>query len=96
MYLLPLKIDRRTYVGTNAVYFFLVNNMKLPFYFSAGMFAQASPAFSLKFAPLVLLGALAGWQINKRMSDASFNRFVYFITFALGGYVLYSGLASLV
>ena len=91
MYLLPLRLDRRLFVGTSAVYFFLLNTSKLPAYFASGQFERTEISFSLRFLPLVLLGALFGVWINRRMSDKIFSRVVYILTFALGWYILFDG-----
>lgn len=95
MYLLPLKLDRQLFVGTSAIYFFLLNTAKLPAYHASGMFSQVSPAFALKFLPLVIAGALFGIWINRRLSDKLFTRVVYIVTFALGWYCLFDGLRAL-
>lgn len=96
MYILPLRLDRRVFVGTCAVYFFLLNTSKLPAYWLSGQFQNAELTLSLRFAPLVLLGALFGVWINRRLSDQLFSRIVYVVTFFLGWYVLYRGLIGLV
>src|SRR5580692_5747161 len=36
MYLLPLRLNRELYVGTCAVYFFILNTAKLPAYYAGG------------------------------------------------------------
>lgn len=91
MYLLPLKLDRRLFVGTCAIYFFLLNSAKLPAYWAAGQFQHAELSFTLKFIPLVIAGALFGFWVNRRMSDKVFTKLVYMVTFALGWYILYDG-----
>jgi uncharacterized membrane protein YfcA len=95
MYLLPLRLDRQLYVGTGAIYFFLLNTAKLPAYYLAGMFHHASPLFALRFLPLLLIGALLGRWLNRRMSAQTFTRLVYAVTFALGWYCLYDGITAL-
>jgi uncharacterized membrane protein YfcA len=96
MYLLPLNLDRQLFVGTCAIYFFILNSAKLPTYYAAGMFKYSSLAFTLQFLPLVIAGALFGLWINKRMSDKFFLRIVYVITFCLGLYILFDGIWTLV
>jgi uncharacterized membrane protein YfcA len=91
MYLLPLKLERQLFVGTCALYFFLLNTAKLPAYWQAGMFQHAELAFTVKFAPLVIVGALAGWWLLKRMSDKVFANVLYLVTFLLGLYLLFDG-----
>jgi uncharacterized membrane protein YfcA len=95
MYLLPLKLDRQLYVGTCAIYFFILNTAKTPAYIWSGQFAKASPVFALKFLPLVVLGAFAGIWLNRRLSDKLFSRIVYFATFVLGWYILIEGVSIL-
>ena len=72
MYLLPLKLDRRLYVGTCALYFFILNSAKLPAYAISGMFSDARMKFTLWFLPLVFAGAIFGLWVNKKMSDRIF------------------------
>ena len=95
IYLLPLKLDRQLYVGTCAVYFFLLNTAKLPAYYASGQFAHAEFSFTAKFLPLVIVGAVFGRWLNKRMSDLLFTKIVYVVTFALGWYILADGILSL-
>lgn len=95
MYLLPLGLDRQLYVGTCAVYFFILNSAKLPAYYASGQFAHAQISFTMKFLPLVIIGAIIGRWLNKRMSDKFFTRIVYIVTFALGWYILADGILRL-
>jgi uncharacterized protein len=94
MYLLPLKIDRQLFVGTCAIYFFILNSAKLPAYYFSGMFANASPIFSLQFLPILIAGALFGFWINRKINDVVFGRIVYTVTFLLGWYMLYDGITT--
>lgn len=95
MYLLPLGLDRQLYVGTSAVYFFILNTAKLPAYWASGQFAHAELPFTVRFLPLVLAGAIFGRWLNKRLSDKLFINIVYAITFGLGWYILVDGILRL-
>jgi len=95
MYLLPLGLDRQLYVGTSAVYFFILNTAKLPAYWASGQFAHAELSFTVRFLPLVLAGAIFGRWLNKRLSDKLFINIVYAITFGLGWYILADGILRL-
>jgi uncharacterized membrane protein YfcA len=95
LHLLPQRLERGVFVGTCALYFFLVNTAKLPGYWASGLFAHLSPGFALRFLPLVLVGAAFGFWVNRRIRDELFTTAVYAITFALGGYILYRGIEGL-
>jgi uncharacterized membrane protein YfcA len=95
MYLLPLQLDRQLYVGTCAVYFFLLNTCKLPAYYWGGQFAHVRFVFTAQFLPLVVIGALFGRWLVKRMTDRLFTKIVYVVTFALGWYILADGILRL-
>jgi uncharacterized membrane protein YfcA len=96
MYLLPLRLDRQLFVGTCAIYFFILNTAKLPVYAYSGQFAAASPIFGMQFLPLVFAGAAAGLWLNRRISDKLFSSVVYAVTFVLGCYMLWDGINLLV
>ena len=95
MYLLPLRLDRRLFVGTNAIYFFILNTSKLPAYALSGQFARAEIPFTMRFLPLVFAGALFGLWINRRLSDRIFSKVIYVVTFLLGWYVLTDGILKI-
>jgi hypothetical protein len=95
MYLLPLRLDRQFFVGTCAIYFFILNTAKLPAYYASGQFAHASLLFTVKLLPLVIVGAIFGRWLNKRINDALFTKIVYIVTFALGCYILADGILNL-
>ncbi len=95
LYLLPLELNRQLFVGTCAIYFFLLNSAKLPIYWFDGVFTHASPLFAFQFLPLVVAGAIFGLWLNRRISDVWFSRVVYGVTFVLGWYILFSGIDGL-
>jgi uncharacterized membrane protein YfcA len=95
LYLLPQRLDRQLFVGTCAIYFFLLNTAKLPAYSLGGLFAKVSPVETMRYVPLLVAGALFGFWVNRRMNDRLFSRVVYAVTFVLGVYVLADGVATL-
>ena len=95
LYLLPQKLERRLFVGTCAVYFFILNPIKLPAYWKADMFNPDVLPLALKLLPLVAAGAVFGFWVNRRMNDELFSRVVYVVTFLLGWYLLVDGVRGL-
>lgn len=96
LYLLPLKPTRQAFVASTAVFFGVVNVVKMPAYFGSGMFDTLDWAMVLIFMPLVILGAVIGFRLNKRMSDAGFARVAYAATFGIGLYLVGESIVRLV
>jgi uncharacterized membrane protein YfcA len=96
LYLLPMKLDRRLFVGTSAIYFAILNMTKLPAYGWSGQFPLDVLRLSAMCLPLVVVGALAGAWLNQRMDDRLFSRVVYAATFVLGTYLVFDGVTNLV
>jgi uncharacterized membrane protein YfcA len=95
LYLLPQGLERQLFVGTCAIYFFLLNMAKVPVYVYLGQFRPDLLHVSAWMLPLVFTGAAFGRWLNRRMNDSAFSRIVYCITFALGWYVLIEGAVGL-
>jgi uncharacterized membrane protein YfcA len=95
LYLLPQKLERQLFVGTCAVYFFVLNTIKLPAYWKADMFSAPVLWLALKTLPLVAAGAAFGFWVNRRLNDELFSRIVYAVTFGLGWYLLFDGVRGL-
>jgi uncharacterized membrane protein YfcA len=95
LHLLPQRMDRQTFVGTCAVYFFLVNSAKIPIFAYSHQFRGDMLLLSLKTLPLVLAGAAFGFWVTRKMNDRLFSKIVYALTFVLGWYLLYIGAAGL-
>lgn len=96
MYLLPLKLERKLFVATCALYFFVLNSIKLPSYYMAGQFDNSEFKLTAIFLPIVLAGAVFGFWVNKRMSDKLFAKLLYVATFVIGWYILIDGSVTLI
>ncbi len=94
-YLLPLKMDRRAFMGTSSIFFFLANTSKLPTYYLAGLFSNIDWKLTAALMPFVLAGALAGYQLVKKMTDQSYFKFVYGVVFAVGWYLTIESIVNL-
>jgi len=95
LYLLPQKLERQLFVGTCAVYFFVLNTIKLPAYWKAEMFSADVLRLALWTLPLVAAGAVFGFWVNRKLNDELFSKIVYVVTFLLGWYLLVDGIRGL-
>ena len=82
-------------MGTCAIYFFILNNAKLPAYYLSGLFGNVSWRTTFQLMPLLVVGAVLGFWLNKRMNDRVFSKIVYAVTFVLGWYILIGAVVAL-
>lgn len=77
IYLLPQNLPKDRFVGTNAVFFFIINLIKLLAYFILGLLSLSNLGISFILIPVALLGTRLGVFLNKRVSQRAFNIFIY-------------------
>lgn len=75
-YMLPQRLEKMTYLGTTAIFFSLVNLMKLPPFFLAGQMDFSSVGQALWLAPFALLGAFSGARISRMLPEPVFYMIV--------------------
>ena len=84
LYFLLLKLDKKAFVGTGAIFFFFVNVTKIPIFIGQEIFQDRYYGSVLVTAPLVLLGALGGRKFLEWIPQEWFNRIILVLT-ALAG-----------
>jgi len=60
------------------------------------LFGNISWLQTAQLAPLLVVGAVLGFWLNKRMNDQAFSKIVYAVTFLLGLYILIDAVGALV
>lgn len=88
IFLLSMALPKEEYVGTTAVFFWLINLFKIPFSLSLGLITWASLKVDLLLLPLVFLGCVAGFFCVKKLPQKAFN-LVAQVLAALGGLKLF-------
>lgn len=77
LYLLPQNLGKERFVATTALYFAILNVLKLPFFLLNGMLTARVALSAAWLAPVVVLGSLLGVWMNKRVSEGVFAAIVY-------------------
>jgi hypothetical protein len=90
MYLLPQKLPKGTYVATTVLYFWLNNLLKLPGYLALGLVSGRSLHASALLVPAVVVGAVLGLALHRRVPQKRFNLVIY-VLLALAGVHLVVG-----
>jgi uncharacterized membrane protein YfcA len=76
IYLFTMGMGVMSFLGTGAWFFFIVNCFKVPFSVGLGLISVDSLWLDLRLAPAVVVGALLGWWVAKRMDIKTFEKWV--------------------
>lgn len=95
MYLLRRGLNRTTFVATTAVFFTVVNYVKLVPYTWLGQFDSSNLMTSLVLSPLAPVGIGMGVWLHNRVSDRVFFRIAYTTLFIVGVKLMWDGVFQL-
>lgn len=96
IYMLPMRLAPALFAGTNAVFFAVVNAIKIPPYFVLGQLSWANMQAALYLVPVAIGGMLLGVFLVRRIDPAIFYRVAYAVIFLLSIKLIYDGVAGLV
>jgi hypothetical protein len=94
MWVMPRQLPHTVFVGTAAIFFAVVNLIKVPAYVALGQFTSANAIASLILLPFAVLASIAGVYLVRRVSGKGFYTIVYWLMIAAGAKLLYDGLAA--
>ena len=83
-YVLPLKLDKMTYIGTMTMTFFIINIVKIVPYYYLDLLAPSNLKISLLLFPLAIISVIFGFYIQKFISEKIFFNIIYFLLFLSG------------
>jgi uncharacterized membrane protein YfcA len=94
MWVMPKRLDRDTLVGTSAIFFAIVNWIKVPAYVALGQFTIANAAATLALLPIAILSSLAGVKLVRKVPVERFYVIVYWLMIIAGSKLLLDGLGG--
>jgi uncharacterized membrane protein YfcA len=92
IYVLPRRLPRDVLVGTTAIFFAVVNWIKVPAYIALGQFSRAHLLASLVLMPLAFASTLAGVWLVRRVDADRFYDLIYWLMLLVGLKLIYDGL----
>lgn len=95
VYLLRRPVDKTQFMATAAVFFAVVNYVKLVPYAWLGQLSGENLLQSAVLAPLAPVGVAAGVWLHRRASDEAFFRVAYLFLFLVGLKLIRDGVAGL-
>ena len=88
MYFLATRTPVQVFLGTSAWFFAIINVIKVPFLAGIGLFTGPVLLTDAILAPLVVLGALLGLRVARRLDQRLFDRIVIVLTILGAVYLL--------
>lgn len=77
IYLLSMRLEKKEYMGTCAMYFMILNWIKLPVFMWEGRIEMKSFLLDLPMLPVLLLGAAAGIWFFKKIPQKYFDSIIH-------------------
>ncbi|WP_296537615.1 sulfite exporter TauE/SafE family protein [Rhizorhabdus sp.] len=95
IYVLPQRLERDVLVGTTAIFFALVNWMKVPAYAGLGQFTSANLTASAALMPVAIGSTFAGVWLVRKVDPGRFYAMIYWLTLLLGTKLLWAAITRL-
>ena len=91
-YMLPLKLNKISFIGTMTFAFMVINLVKLIPYYYVGLLAPSNLMVSFVMLPLAFISVLIGYFLQKKIPEKLFFNVVYILLFLSGCKLIYDGL----
>jgi len=92
MWVMPKRLPRDVLVGTSAIFFTIINWIKIPAYVALGQFTFDNAIASAALLPLAVLASLVGVKLVRRVSVERFYPIVYALMIVAGTKLLLDGI----
>jgi hypothetical protein len=93
--MLPQKLHKLTLVGTNMIFFALVNWMKILPFFALGQFTTENLATSALLLPFAVATNFLGIWLVRRTPTELFYKIAYVLMFLISAELMRSGLTAM-
>ena len=95
LWVLPRRLPRDVLVGTTAIFFAVVNWVKVPAYVALGQFTRANLAIAALLLPVAITSTLAGVWLVRRVSPARFYVAIYWLMVAVGSKLMFDAASDI-
>lgn len=92
MWVMPRRLPRDVFIGTTAVFFAMLNWIKVPAYVALGQFTRENALATLTLLPFAVAASLAGVKLIRKVSPDRFYTLIYALMVAAGVKLLWDGL----
>jgi uncharacterized membrane protein YfcA len=95
IYVLPQRLQRDVFVGTGAIFFALINWIKVPPYIALGQFTSENLGTSVALFPLAIAATWAGVWLVRRVPAERFYTIIYGLLVCVGLKLVHDGARAL-
>lgn len=95
IYVMPLRLAPPVFVGTGAIFFALINWIKVVPYIALGQFTGENLAASAVLFPVAIISTLAGVWLVRRIPAERFYALIYWLLVAVGLKLVVEGMRAL-
>jgi hypothetical protein len=92
LWVLPRRLSPPMLAGTTAVFFGIVNWMKVPAYWALGQFTQTNLIAAASLMPVAIASTFAGVWLVRRIDARRFYTIIYLLMIATGAKLMWDGL----
>jgi len=94
MYVLPKQLPPVSLVGTTAIYFAVINWLKVPAYAALGQFTPENLATVAVLLPVAIASTLAGVWLVRRIRPDRFYTLIYGLMIPVGAYLIWKAFTA--
>jgi uncharacterized membrane protein YfcA len=95
IHMLPQQLPKMTFVGTTAIFFAVLNLLKIVPYFSLGQFSSAGFATSVALFPLAVLTNVLGFWLVRRTAQETFYKITLVLLFLISLELIRGGVVQI-
>lgn len=92
MWVLPKALPAQILVGTTAIFFAVINVLKIPAYVALGQFTHENLMAAAILAPLAIVSTLVGVWLVRRVNAERFYTIIYVLMIVVGAQLLLKAL----
>ncbi len=94
MWVLPKRFPPPVLVGTTAIFFAVINWLKVPPYFALGQFTRENLLTAAALTPVAIASTLAGVWLIRRVNAEKFYTLIYVLMIVVGVQLLWEAFSS--
>lgn len=94
MWVLPKALPAQILVGTTAIFFAVINVLKIPAYVALGQFTRENLTAAAVLTPLAIVSTLTGVWLVRRVNAERFYTIIYLLMIVVGAQLLLKALTA--